>query len=488
MKLADALKWTVAAVAVRYILKLAGNLTLARLLAPEAFGQMAIVLALVSGIEAITDVGTKPALIRSHRNDDAWLDTAWTMGLIRGLVVAALILCAAIPAARFFRNDELAPLIAATGLMSVIVSARSISAVLAVRDLAARQLALIELVEILLCYAIMIAWALKSPTAWALVAGTVLSVATYTLLSYRVFTRRKHRLRLDRTVAVELAKFGKWVMFASIVGLLLLQWDRVFVGRSLGLGEVGVYSIAITWAGSLQQLIGIFVSRLYLPIIAKLRRSGSAAGGESSAFRRNILLAILVPFAWIAGSANEIIEILYPRSFIGAGPVLGLLVVAAWFSILEYLYNDQLMLAGQPQRRFQAQIISVVLMIIGVAAISARLSLTAVAAIVAAGTVLRASILLGFHRRHADPAWKGDVRITLLFVALTLTLALGWRTFAVHWTPLTAAAGSFVALAPVGAWLLWRAVRQTAALGDVIYKGEEVASPLSELEPELAPW
>ena len=69
-------------------LRLASNLVLTRLLFPEAFGLMALVTVFVMALVMLSDIGTGPAIMGSRRGDDpAFLDTAWTIQILRGAIL-----------------------------------------------------------------------------------------------------------------------------------------------------------------------------------------------------------------------------------------------------------------------------------------------------------------------------------------------------------------------------------------------------------------
>ena len=62
------------------LLRFIGNLVLARLLTPDAFGLMAVVSTLMLGLNLLSDIGTGPTIIQSPRGAErVFLDTAWTM-------------------------------------------------------------------------------------------------------------------------------------------------------------------------------------------------------------------------------------------------------------------------------------------------------------------------------------------------------------------------------------------------------------------------
>ena len=79
-------------------LRLLSNLLLTRLLFPEAFGMMALVAVIMQGLAMFSDVGVSPAIMRSSRGDDQrFLDTAWTIQVIRGGVLWLFACLIAIP-------------------------------------------------------------------------------------------------------------------------------------------------------------------------------------------------------------------------------------------------------------------------------------------------------------------------------------------------------------------------------------------------------
>ena len=74
------------------ILRLISNFMLARLLAPEAFGLMAIAFAISSAIEMLSDFGLNTNVVRSERGSDpTFLRTVWLMTIARNTVLTLII-------------------------------------------------------------------------------------------------------------------------------------------------------------------------------------------------------------------------------------------------------------------------------------------------------------------------------------------------------------------------------------------------------------
>src|SRR5207249_2471425 len=113
--------WTLGGYASNQIIRLGSSLILARLLLPYDFGLAALVSMFVNMFQQFSDVGLGPAIIQSRRGDDPrFLNTAWTIGVVRGFVLWGCACAVAWPVAKFYHEPILLPLIIVTGFNGVI--------------------------------------------------------------------------------------------------------------------------------------------------------------------------------------------------------------------------------------------------------------------------------------------------------------------------------------------------------------------------------
>src|ERR1700722_277242 len=81
--------WTLLGFGTRQVLRLGFNLIVTRLLYPELFGLLSLVYTVVTGLTLFCDLGIAPAVVRDPRGDEAaFLNTAWTMQIVRGIGIA----------------------------------------------------------------------------------------------------------------------------------------------------------------------------------------------------------------------------------------------------------------------------------------------------------------------------------------------------------------------------------------------------------------
>src|SRR5580693_6285452 len=94
------------------LIRLGSNLILWRLLYPDAFGLMAIVNSFIVGLAMFSDIGIGQNVVRHERGDEPdFLNTIWTIQVLRGLALMVLAIAGAIPVAHFYHQRELAGLI-----------------------------------------------------------------------------------------------------------------------------------------------------------------------------------------------------------------------------------------------------------------------------------------------------------------------------------------------------------------------------------------
>src|SRR4051794_31786373 len=111
--------WTIAGYGTSQVLRFGSNLVLAKLLFPQAFGLMAIVNGVMQGLVMLSDVGIGQSIIRHNRRDDPeFYNTAWTLQVIRGMLLAIMGVALAWPIGQFY-NPFLTQFIAVVSLTTL---------------------------------------------------------------------------------------------------------------------------------------------------------------------------------------------------------------------------------------------------------------------------------------------------------------------------------------------------------------------------------
>lgn len=334
-------------------LRLLSNLILARLLFPEAFGMMALVSVFLMGLAMFSDVGVGPAIMGSKRGDDQdFLDTAWTIQIIRGVSLWLIACALTVPIARFYGEPDLVQYLPVAALTLLITGFNPTRLETANRHLQAGRVTLIELATQTTGVIVAVGLALWWHSVWALVvSGVVASLANLFYLD-RFLPGPRNRLRWERPAASELITFGKWIFLSTFCGFVIGQADKVILGRALDLGPFGLYNIGFFLASFPFMLGGVVMRRLLIPLY---RESPPSAGPANFARIRKMRAAALGGLYGLlmvlAFGGVWLVDLMYDDRYLAAGGVVVLMAAMQVPGIL-ILSCDQAALAAGDSRRF----------------------------------------------------------------------------------------------------------------------------------------
>src|SRR6266446_6611678 len=160
--------WTTAAYGVGQMLRLATNVILARLLAPELFGIMLIVNSLRMGITLISDFGIGQNIIyNKNSNRPDFYNTAWTLEIIRNVVLWLVCLAATPPLAYFYQSPILVWVLPLSAMTLVVTGFSSTSQYLLQKRMQIAKFNIFEMLVTFVSSAAHVLFAYFSPTIWA---------------------------------------------------------------------------------------------------------------------------------------------------------------------------------------------------------------------------------------------------------------------------------------------------------------------------------
>lgn len=330
------------------ILRLASNLILTRLLFPEAFGLMALVTVVLTGLQMFSDTGTATAILQNRRGDEpAFLNTAWTLDIGRGFLLWLVVTLAAPAVARFYEQPELIMMLPVAGLNAVIQGFTSTRVQAANRHLALGRLTLLDLGSQFAGILAMVGLALAMQSVWALILGGLVGTFLKTVLSHFVLPGVPNRLYWERAACLELFHFGKYIFFSSIAGFLISNGDRAILGKFVSLSDLAVYNIAFFLATVPLVLARQLGSRILLPLYARLPLDAAPENRGKTRKVRALLTFSMIALALVTGLIGDgLVRILYTQPYHLAGPVLVLLSLACLLPIVTNAYSAFLLAKG----------------------------------------------------------------------------------------------------------------------------------------------
>lgn len=343
--------WTTAGFGLGQVLRLVANLVVARLLFPEAFGLMTIVLVFMQGLEMFSDVGIGASIIQNRRGDALrFLNTAWTIQVIRGVGLWLAATALSGPAARFYDQPILAQLLPVSALTALFAGFNATAMHSCRRHLKLGRLTLLQLAAQVCGIVVMVVWAWLSPTVWALVAAGLVTALVTSVFSHWVLGEPRNRLSWDADSRRELFRFGRWIFLSSIVGFLSLQYDRLWLGKYVPMGLLGVYGIAMMMVRVPIDLNMRLVRSVAYAAVSRIHREQPHRVREIyNRSRRALDLMFLPGLGLVMGGGHMLIDLLYDARYLAAGWMLQLLCIRAAMRCMLEPAESCLVAMGYPR-------------------------------------------------------------------------------------------------------------------------------------------
>ncbi|MEQ8179840.1 MAG: oligosaccharide flippase family protein, partial [Amphiplicatus sp.] len=321
-RVARGASWIAAARLLANLLGFVSMIVVARLLAPEDFGLVAVAVTAMQLLQGISDIGVSQAVVRFRDAGRADLDTLFTLSAIRGVAIAALLALAAPFAAQFFNDPRLVAVFIAAGaypLLSGLTNPRFFEFERAI-DFSKEFVWLVGSKIASVIAAVAVAATVRN--YWAVIAGLVALAATQLALSYAM---RPHRPRLTLVSWRKVIGFSGWLAGVSFMAALNNKIDAFILARFVGPVGTGNFYYGFQLAELPTREFSTPVARAIYPGLSELQ-------GETARMRAAFLkgvealgaigMPMSIGFAFVA---NDMIPLLLGAKWQGAIPLVEVL-------------------------------------------------------------------------------------------------------------------------------------------------------------------
>lgn len=368
---------------------------LANILGPREFGLMGIALLTYNSLKQFSELGISSALIQqSQENIDSYLDTAWTLQLGRGIVVAAILFVGAPAVAWFFDEPRVTLLIQVIAISQIMVGLVNPSTVYFQKDLELHKHFAFGMGASVAKFVTSVSIAIVYESVWALVAGFVVAdlaklIASYLLDDYRP------RPDVDMTVVRELIGYGKWITAKRAISFVLTNADDAVVGRLVSTTGLGYYQMGYRFAKMPTMEMSRSFSTVVFPVYSKLQDHPDEL---ADALLRSLRLLSFVAFPATAGilltAPSFTVGVLGPE-WEPTVPIMQIVAVYGAFAALTSVFGDVWNAIGRPD--FHPKINAVRLVLTGIVIIPATIRYELVGAAGAVVGVYLLTLPVQFH-------------------------------------------------------------------------------------------
>lgn len=320
----------------RVAIQLGGMIILARLIAPQYFGLIAMVLAIAGIAEIFRDFGLSQSALRrtdlthQQRSNLFWLNT------LLGLILGLLLFCLSWSIASFYGRPELVLIvqwIAPIYLLGGITAQFRVHINIALRF---KALAVIDILSPLTATAAAIALALLGFALPALIALQVISPVLMLILSVAL-ARWRPSLPRRTSGMLELLSFGASYTFTQALSYTTRNVDSIAIGRVWGAVPLGIYDRAFQFAAAPLNQINGPLSRVAIPVLARVAADRTKF---IASLREAQLIQVYVTATGLlvaAGLGTPLMTLLLGEDWKAAGIIFSLLAVGSVFRSIQQI-------------------------------------------------------------------------------------------------------------------------------------------------------
>lgn len=338
--------WVVAA---RWIIRGIGVVSivvLARLLSPADFGVVAMAVFVVGLVEVLGDAGLALQIIRHPDPGHTELNTVFTLELLIGLTLAAIMVLIAPAGAVFFHEPRLTWVIRVLALRPVLTGLQNPGIALFRKHMTFNKDFEFLVWNKVVSFFVVLGLALTLHNYWALVIGTLAASFIATVQSYRMHPFRP-RLRLSGMR--EIWGFSFWILVQNLFAFLDVHMDRLIIGRVKSTVLMGYYTVAGDTAFAPVREVVMPVTRVLFPGVVRMAGDRAVLAASFNRVLSGVAVAALSISAGVALIAHDATTVFFGARWAGLGPLLSILAVSEGLSALSQPLYTTLNALGRPR-------------------------------------------------------------------------------------------------------------------------------------------
>ena len=413
-------RWVALSQGARVASQLVSMTVLARLLAPDAYGLMALAAIVTNLAYLFRDMGTGAALIQAAVVAPRMASTVHWTNVALGLTIGVCVVCAGPLAARLFHEPQLAMVLVLLAVVFPITGASVVHQALLERDSRFAVVAGAEIAAALagLATALLLAW--RSAGVFSLVAQMVVASAVSSgLLVLRSPFRPERHWNLAEFKAI--ARFSGNLSLFNVVLYVSRNADSMVVGRLLGTALLGVYAMAYRLMLFPLQNMTFVASRVLFPVMS--RQQASARDVAALYLRSLAFIAFLTAplMAGLFALREPFVHVMLGARWQGTVTLLAWLAPVGFIQSLVSSTGTLLMARGSTDLMLRLGLVGAALQV-GAVVAGARWGIEGVAAAYLAANAVNAVPALYFSARLVDLGLGALARSVAPAVAAALVM------------------------------------------------------------------
>jgi len=312
---------------------------LARFLVPAQFGNYGIALLILGFLEVLTETGINVFLIQKKEDIKPFLNSAWVVSIIRGILITLVIIASAPLITYFFKAPQVIYLLYIVGAVAFVRGFINPMEVFYQKNLQFKKEFWYKGFLYFIDAGLAITLGILTRSESAMLISMLVSAVLEVVLSFILF-KDKPKLTVDKEKVLEVVHSGKWVTGAGIFSYIFQNIDNLTVGKVLGTASLGYYQQAYSISTLPVSEVGNIFNKVTFPVYVAI--AGDKERLKKAFFKTlGVISLLVIPFSVVLFFfAKPIILVFLGQNWLTIEPALKILAIfGAFKSILNFSYS-----------------------------------------------------------------------------------------------------------------------------------------------------
>lgn len=332
------------------------GLVLARLITPEEYGLIGIILIFVAVFDSIVNCGFSNALIRKNDADDRDYNTVFIVNMVLSIVLFIAFFFSARFIADFFGQPLLEPLTQVMGSIVIIHAFAIIQRTVLIKRIDFKTQTKASVISSVTSGIIGITMAFYGYGVWSLV-GQQLSRALLNTICLWIYSHWWPKLQFSWNSFRELFGFGWKLLVSSLIDTVWREIYQVVIGKCYAPATLGQYTRAHQFGSIFSSNLNSVIQRVSYPVLSSLQNDKERM---KEGYRRVIKVTMLVTFVLMLGLAavaKPMIQVLVGDQWLVAAEFLPIICLQMMLYPLHSLNLNMLQVQGRSDLFLKLEII-----------------------------------------------------------------------------------------------------------------------------------
>ena len=305
-------------------------MVLARLLEPDDFGLIAMVIVLVALSQGLVNSGLDLSLIQKKEVSEAHYGTVFSFNLMVGFFLFLITFGLADVVSDFYDKPALLSLTRATSVLFLIHAFGQVKTAWLQKNLKYNILSQANIVSLIIGGITAIAMALLQYGVWALLAQYIAAGITYNIYLALADPWQPRWFVFKKKAFLDLWGYGIRMFLSNFINTAVSQLDSMFIGRMFNQTLLGFFYRAKNLNNYIITLTSSSFASVFFPVLSSIQDDKEQ---YERVFLKALHLICFISFVltgWLITVSNDLIVLLFTDKWIGSADYFRILLLGAW--------------------------------------------------------------------------------------------------------------------------------------------------------------